>query len=495
MKRHILGIDLGTSSLKICAVDLHGHLVTQVNADYATETPHPSWAEQNPEEWIKAFTVALNGLYEHDDLSRSQVQALALSSAAHIGVLTDAAMNPLTNSILWYDQRSNREASELISTHGDLIFQQTKNEVSPTWTLPQLLWIRRNYPEIWKKIKYLFLSKDYLAYYLTGQRITDPATAISAMLFNSESNAWSEQLLEILHLNRDCLPDVKPCTAVVGGLSRETAHQLALSEGVPVINGTLDSAAETYCAGAVNIGDSLLRIATAGGIHIVLASPASHRKLITYPHPIVPLWYAQAGTNACTSAMQWVISTCSTEKKLSFETWESAASSINPGADGLFFHPYLSGERCPYWDSSLRASFTGASFKHTRAHFARAAYEGIAFSLRDALSVIEETGVIPTNMRAVGGGTASSLWMQILCDVFHCTLTVLSNADSAYGAALIGLVGLGEYADIKEPVDNLSGQGITYTPNAERSALYDSAFNTYRHIQRQLQPVYHSLRE
>ena len=245
--------------------------------------------------------------------------------------------------------------------------------------------------------------------------------------------------------------------------------------------------------GWFDAGDCLLRLATAGGIHLVLEAPHPHPGLITYPHPVSPLWYSQAGTNSCTSALHWVFRTVGSSRPGTFQEWDASVEAVPQGAEGLFFHPYLSGERCPYWDGRLRASFTGATFSHRPEHFVRAAYEGTAFSLRDALGVLDDLGGRRGTITVVGGGTAGRLWTRIVCDVLGKTLQVSRVTDSAYGAALLGLVGIGLYSDVSQPLAGSRQELEVVSPDPERARGYTAFFDRYREIQQKLQPVYHAM--
>ncbi len=490
---YVLGIDLGTSSCKVCAVDASGRHLGARSAGFPTLTPRAGWAEQDPQHWVPAATEATRQLLSEGPVPPEEVGGLSLSSAAHIAVLLDAGGSPLRNSILWYDQRSLNEVEELKSQRGHEIFRLSHNSVSPTWTLPQLLWVRRQEPEVWSKVRRIALSKDYLSSWLTGRWTTDPATALSSMLFDAHVGDWSVPLLDPLGLAAEALPRVHPSTARVGSLTAAAAQELGVPAGVPVINGTLDSAAETYGAGVVRPGDCLLRLATAGGIHLVLEAPHPHPGLITYPHPVSPLWYSQAGTNSCTSALHWVFRTVGSGRPGTFQEWDPGVEAVPQGAEGLFFHPYLSGERCPYWDGRLRASFTGATFSHHPEHFVRAAYEGTAFSLRDALGVLDDLGDQRGTITVVGGGTAGKLWTRIVCDVLGKTLQVARVTDSAYGAALLGLVGIGLYSDVSQPLAGSRQELEVVSPDPERARGYTVLFDRYREIQQKLQPVYHAM--
>jgi xylulokinase len=221
---------------------------------------------------------------------------------------------------------------------------------------------------------------------------------------------------------------------------------------------------------------------------VVLDKPKPQAQLITYPHPVAPLWYSQAGTSSCASAVSWALENFSFGKAASFDHWDAAASKVPAGAEGLVFHPYLMGERCPHWDPFLRASFVGASLKHTTGHFARAVYEGTAFSIRDAMSAMSEIPLSDAPITAVGGGTRSRLWLQIVADVLGKTMEAVPHADSSVGAALLALRGLGFLT-----IEELSAKAVgnqSFMPSPEAMKIYDGQFETYLRIHRQLAPLY-----
>jgi xylulokinase len=260
--------------------------------------------------------------------------------------------------------------------------------------------------------------------------------------------------------------------------------------GTPVVNGTLDSAAETYGAGVASPGKALLRLASAGGIHLVLDGVRPHPRLITYPHPIEPLWFSQAGTSTCATAVQWAMRTFSFGQPATFEAWDRAAAAIRPGSEGLMFHPYLAGERCPHWDNRLRASFVGAALRHTSAHFARAVYEGTALSIRDAMGVLDELGAAIGDLTVVGGGAESDLWVRIVCDCLGRPLKIAAQTDSSYGAALLGMVGVGLFGSPEDALESGVKTTRQIEPDAANGRLYDELFERYRDIHDRLAPAY-----
>ena len=487
----ILGVDLGTSSCKVCAVNLKGHKLYEEQVDYPIYTPGNGWTEQDPHHWIEGASKASHSLLKKNDLTADQVQGISLTSAAHIAVLLDKKDQPLRRAILWNDQRSHSQVSYLADQFGSEIFELTNNWVSTTWTLPHLLWIKEEEPEIWKKVRSIMLSKDYFAFFLTGNKCTDPATAVSSMLYDTSEKKWSPWLCALAEIETDLLPQVVPVTAEVGKLCSSAAKKLGLVAGIPVINGTLDSTAEFFCSKACGHGDVALRLASAGGVHVLLKEPHPHKKLITYPYPLEPFWMVQAGTNSCATAVQWARKILSHNTDISYREWDTLAASVEPGALGLFFHPYLSGERCPYWDEQLRSSFVGLGFQHERAHFARAVYEGTVFSIKDALALLTAFDIQYEEITVHGGGAKSELWSSIVCDVLGVRTTRAIEADSSYGTALIGLYGLGVYSDLRQAQSCAVFNQNSFSPNMDNHDMYQSIFKRYKEIQQVLQSIYH----
>ncbi|HEX2951843.1 MAG TPA: FGGY family carbohydrate kinase [Armatimonadota bacterium] len=488
--RYILGIDLGTSACKVCLVDDAGTLCHTAQATYQTYCPHTGWMEQEPQDWLHAVTDATRHVCATAHMAPGEIAGIALTSAAHIGVLLDAHGSPVCRSLLWNDQRATAEVDELAASCGELIRHQTFQTVSTTWTLPHLLWIQRHWPAAWARTRQIMLSKDFVLCWLTGQAVTDPATALSSLLYNATADAWSAAICQHIGIDPAWLPPVAPATAVAGGVTQHTAAELGIPAGTPVVVGTLDSATELYAAGVLAPGQCQLRLATAGGLQCVLPQATAQPPLITYPHPVTPRWYCQAGTNSCASAVRWGTHLLGGGHEVTFADWDAWAAAAPVGCNGLFFHPYLSGERAPYWDAHLRASFIGAGMEHGTAHFARAIYEGTAFSLRDAMRAIPNLPHTDDPLCVTGGGSRSAVWLHIIADVLQRTLAVTEHADSSYGAALLGLVGLGQrdllaaspYAHEEQLIEPIPAHAEQYT----------DFFQRYRHIHDALASLYRS---
>ncbi len=473
-----LGIDLGTSGCKACIVDAHGMVRGSGTSAYPILTPRPLWTEQDPLAWLPAVIQASRQAIYAARSIRSGIAAIALTSAAHIGVLLDRSQRPIRNAILWNDQRSVNQVRHLEAKAGRQILRRSCQAVSTTWTLPHLAWIRDNERRNWSRVRRVILSKDFVVEWMTGRAVTDRATAVSSQLWDVRANRWSDELCDLVGLRTDQLPPVVAATDIVGELLPNVAEAIGLPSRVPVIVGTLDSATELVAAGVLSDGESMVRLATAGGLQWVVNSPVADRHRITYPSPTSSMWYCQTATNTCAAAVEWARTLLSDGRLISLEEWGRLASAAPPGADGLIFHPHLAGERAPYWDSALRGQFSGLTMSHGRAHIARAVYEGTAYSILDAMRAMPAD--IRKNSRpitVVGGGTRSRIWLDILANVLARPLRVVPQANSATGAALLGLSAL-EGGDLR--CRSASSEGsTTVRPNQRAVQLYARQAKVY----------------
>jgi xylulokinase len=382
----------------------------------------------------------------------------------------------------------------------DEIYKISGNRPSTSWTLPHFLWVREKEAKIWKQVSRICLSKDYVMHWLCKEWVTDPGTACSSMLYDRDRICWSEKLCGLLGINTSQLPVIKGACQEVGVLSAEVASLLGLPEGIPLVNGSLDSATETFGAGAMKEGDVVIRIGTAGGIHRITAQPMQNRSLLTYPFPLGGFWYSQAGTNAAGSAISWAVGLSGEKESKEFEEFSTLAAQAPAGSDGVLFHPFLAGERTPYWNGRLRGTFTGLSFRHTKAHMARAVLEGVAFSLCDALSSILPKEESFDSLAVVGGGARDKLLMQILSSTLNLALIPLPFASSSYGAARMGQFAVQSAGDdylLKESVlgnsvlqKSARAHDSVVFPVKEWVSVYQEVFMRYKSYCNVLQTLY-----
>lgn len=502
-KELLIGVDLGTGGCKITLLDPAGKVVGDSFTEYKTAYPRQGWAEQNPEDWIKAFVLTLQTVLQAAGADVSDILALSVDASTHNAVLTGQEGQILRPCIMWMDQRSFPQVKKLEDRMGDFIFRVTFNKVNPTWTLPQLLWIRENEPEVLRRTERIFFTKDYLRYRLCGTWETDHIDAQGSMLFDGSKKEWSQDLIQETGLALTVFPPVVKPTTVCGKVTRQAARETGLREGIPVIVGTSDTAAEDYGAGAIEPGHGIVKMATAGNVCIMSARPRPTPAAFNYPHVVEGLWYIVAGTNSCASANRWYrdvlcrweAEEAKAEGESAFRKMDEMAARVPLGAQGLFFHPYLMGERSPYFDPYLRASFVGATMGHQKEHFSRAVLEGVAYSLLDASRVIKDLGQDLRDLRLIGGGGRSPLWRQILADVMGKPILIPSAGDASFGTALLAGAGIGLFADPQTAVRQAVRYEAEIQPNPQNHEQYRKYFSVYQKIHDQLASVYRTIHE
>lgn len=496
-KNILLGIDFGTGGCKVTAIDFAGTLLGEASVEYKTEFLHPGWSEQNPADWYDAMCKALHKLSGNGvDLNR--VLSLSFDGSTHNAVLLDEHMRPVRKTIMWTDQRSVEECKYLREHFGDKIFKTAYQQVAPTWTLPQLRWLSLHEPEVLKKTAKILFVKDYVRYLVTGVAVTDYIEAQGTLFFDMANRVWSEELAALAGVRMEQLPELVRPADVVGHVTACAARDTGLPEGTIVVCGTSDSAVEDYGAGAIEPGDCIVKLATAGNVNIMTAEPHPSATTLTYSHVVDGMWYSVSATNAAALCQRWMRDAlCQSEIAEAERTGGNAFALMNqlaeqsvPGANGVVFHPYLQGERSPYWDAKLRASFTGVSISSTKGDFVRALLEGVAYSLRDCYSSLENMGLSVNRIFLIGGGARSKLWSEIVCNVFDLPLQIPHPGDASFGTALLAGVGAGVFADSRSAVKSCLHIDGELKPDAQLAAFYREGFKTYREIHDALAPVY-----
>ena len=486
----LLGIDFGTGGCKVSAIDFAGNLVGEASSEYTTYHDHPGWSEQEPADWYAALRTSLSAIAAKG-VDLSACRACALDGSTHNAVLLDDAFRPLRRTIMWTDQRSVAECEQLRREHGDEIFRTCYQMPAPTWTLPQLMWLHAHEPDVIARTRHVLFVKDYVRYLLTGEALTDRIEAQGTLFFDMAKQDWAEELVLMSGLRPGQLPRLVEPTAAAGFVTARASEETGLPKGMPVICGTSDSAAEDYGAGAVEPDDLIIKLATAGNVNAMTSSAHPHPKTLTYSHVVPGMWYSVSATNAAALCMRWLRDTFYLPALPDAYGRIDAEASTSPvGARGVMFHPYLQGERCPYWDANLRASFTGVSISSTRGDFARALLEGVAFSLRDCFGTLEEMGLPAKRIFLIGGGARSKLWSEIVCNVFNRPVAIPEPADASFGAALIAGTGIELYPSAKAAVNACLHIGRRLEPVTDQAAAYDTLFARYKAMHDALAPVY-----
>ncbi|MCL6527480.1 MAG: xylulokinase [Thermaceae bacterium] len=454
-----IGLDLGTSGLKVIAVTAQGERVAEASANYPLLTPKPGWTEQNPQDWVEAtrkalseLALALRGRYEP--------VALGLSGQMHGATFLDAQGQVIRPAPLWNDQRTGEACTEIERAipRGELI-QRTGNPAVTGFQLPKLVWLRRAEPENFARVAQVLLPKDYLGFALTGHMTTEPSDASGVGALNLAARAWDHDILSALDLRAGMFPEVLPSHAVSGRLSPEWAKATGLPEGLPVVAGAGDNAGAAIGLGLSQTRPGLgsLSLGTSGVLFVPLETPTPE------PEGRIHLFcHADGGyhllgvTLAAAGSLQWY------RDKLApgvpFDELMGEAEAVSVGSDGLVFMPYLAGERSPYLDPDLRGSWLGLSLAHGRGHLTRSLLEGVALSLRDVLEVMRPL-VRLERLLAIGGGARSELWLSIVASALRLPLARTEIEEGpARGAAVLGLVGAGVYASVAEALEATAPQ-------------------------------------
>jgi xylulokinase len=366
-----------------------------------------------------------------------------------------------------------------------------------------LLWVKRNEREVAERTRKVMVAKDYLRFRITGTWETDWIDALGTLMLDAEKRRWSEELCGYIGWPTKTLPRIVSPRDVVGCVTRKAARDSGLVEGTPVVAGTSDTAAEDYGVGAIDPGQGVIKLATAGNTNVMTDTPRPHPLIINYYHVVPGMWYTVAATNSCASAHRWLrdqffradMERSEAQGANAFEAMDAIARGVPAGSEGLLFHPYLLGERSPYWDPLLRADFVGITMRHGREHFVRALYEGIAFSLRDCLESLAPLGLSMQEARIIGGGAKSGLWRQIVSDVMGMEILKTAEDDASFGAALIAGVGIGAFEDERDAVRRCVTVVSGNRPDPQNHERYTRLFEVYRKAQRQLAAINHELHE
>jgi xylulokinase len=487
----LLGIDFGSGGCKVTAIEPDGAILGTASVEYPTYYAHQGWSEQEPADWYKAMCAALAKL-RSNGLDLERTRAIAFDGSTHNAVLLDAEMRPLRRTIMWTDQRSTQECAELNAKYRDQIFNIAYQCPTPTWTLPQMMWLKAHEPEVLKRTKHVLFVKDYVRYQVCGAAATDYIEAQGTLFFDMRKMDWSDELVALSGLPREALPKLIKPTDGVGEVSAQAAAEMGVPAGTAVICGTSDSAVEDYGAGAIAPGDCIVKLATAGNVNVMTAEAHPYPTTLTYSHVLPGMWYTVAATNAAALCQRWFrdLFYAQDGKASAFEQMSREAESSSAGANGVFFHPYLQGERSPYWDANLRGSFTGLAIRSTRGDFNRALLEGVAFSLLDCYGQIEKMGLPIRQIFLIGGGAKSRLWSEIVCNVFNLPVKISSPGDASFGSALLAGTGIGLFKDSREAVQKCLKIERDLEPDSAQAAFYQAHFARYKQIHDALAPIY-----
>jgi xylulokinase len=490
----VIGIDASTTATKAVLVDESGAVVGVGSSEYGYETPQPGWAEQSPTLWWDGAVTAIRSVLASTGVAGGDVAAVGLTGQMHGAVLLDSADEVLRPAILWNDQRTAHACDEIREAVGaERLIEITGNDALTGFTAPKLVWVRDHEPEIWGRIAHVLLPKDYVRLRLTGDHAIDKADGAGTILFDLAARDWSPEVVAALRIDPSWLPPTFEGPSITGGVTAAAADATGLRAGTLIIAGGGDQAANAVGTGAVDAGVVALSLGTSGVTFATtrepLVEPAG--RVHAFCHAVPGRWHMMSVMLSAAGSLRWFRDTLA--PGVGFGALVEEAADVAPGADGLLFLPYLTGERSPHPDPLARGAFVGLTVRHERRHLTRAVLEGVAFGLKDGLDLMIAAGVpIPAQIRASGGGTASPLWRQILADVLGAEIaTVRTTEGAAYGAAMLGAVGANWYPDVNAIAD----AWVETTPVASPGAAvtrYAELHAEYRKLYPALAPTFHA---
>lgn len=484
---YYIGIDLGTSAVKILVIDEKGKFINSVSKEYPLYFPKDGWSEQNPEDWWQAVKEGLVELTMN--CHKSQVKGISFGGQMHGLVMLDKNNNVIRPAILWNDGRSKKQCEYLNNEIGkERLSKYTANIAFTGFTAPKILWVRENEPENFQKIKKIMLPKDYIAYKLTGIYSTDMSDASGMLLLDVKNRQWSKEMLEICGIDESVMPMLYESYEVIGTLTQKAAEEIGLSQSIRVIAGAGDNAAAAIGTGTVGNGKCNISLGTSGTVFISQDSFSvdANNALHSFAHSDGKYHLMGCILSAASCNKWWL------EEILKTKDYKGSQNNINClGENNIFFLPYLMGERSPHNDANVRGMFIGISMDTTRSDMTQAVLEGVAFALRDSIEVARSLGIKITRSTICGGGAKSSLWCKIIANVINMEIMTLANEEGpALGGAILAAVGCGEYKDVYEAVSKLVKINKVYYPNSKTVLKYEEKYQRFKTLYPMIKPFF-----
>lgn len=480
---NFLGIDLGTSSVKIIIMDQAGKVIESVSKSYDVSYPEAGWAEQNPEDWWKGTKEGIKELLGRGTVKPEEINGLSFSGQMHGLVLLDEKNDVLMPAILWCDQRTQKQCDYLNNEFGqDKLSKYTGNKALTGFTIPKVLWVKENRPEIYSKIAHMMLPKDYISFKLTGSFASDMSDAAGTVMLDVENRKWSKEMLDLLEIDEAVLPKVYESWQVIGKVSEEASKETGLSTKTLVTAGAGDQAAGAVGTGTVDAGILSVALGTSGVVFACDEKFAvdKENRLHSFCHANGK-WHQMGVMLSAAASLQWWVENVNSDiEGDAFEKLLSEAEAAPVGSNRLLFLPYLMGERTPHSDPNAKGSFIGLTITHKRGDMTRAVLEGVCFGLRDSLEILRSLNVEVKEVRVSGGGSKSRIWRQILADTFNLKVSMINSKEGpAYGAAILAAVGCGVYNSVDEACHKLINITDTVEPIKENVEKYNRVYNVY----------------
>ncbi len=485
-----LGIDVGTGGTRAVLIDALGKVVASQSTGHAPfRSDFAGWAEQDPEDWWRAAQQSIRAVLAAASCTPSDVAAIGLTGQMHGAVLLDADGKVLRPSLIWCDTRSAPQCDWLHATLGrERVIELTCNPALPNFTLTKILWVREHEPQVFARIAHVLCPKDYVRFRMSGAYATDVQEASGTLLLDVTQRRWSPEMAEASGVSLDWLPELFESAEICATLDETAAAATGLLAGIPIVAGAGDQGAGAVGMGILKPGSVSATIGTSGVVFAATDQPVRDPlgRLHTFCHAVAGRWHVMGVTQAAGLSLRWfrdVVGAGIQGEQASYEQLMALAAEAPAGSDGVFWAPYLFGERTPHLDPEVRAAFVGLSASHGQKHLARAVLEGVAYSLRDTFTLFAELGIPILNVRLGGGGARSPLWRQIQADVYGRAVEFLAAEEgAAYGTALLAGVGVGAWSNVDTACESSIQIAGQIGPEPAARFEYDQSYQTYRRI-------------
>lgn len=486
---YYLGVDLGTSSVKVLVTNDQHEIVGDASREYPVYFPHDKWAEQDPADWWTGTVECIKEVIDTLNIPKDGVKAISFSGQMHGLVALDEANEVLLPAILWCDNRTEAECDDITDYFGSAkLSSLVGNKALTGFTAPKILWVKKNHLDIYGQIKHIMLPKDYVNFKLTGDYSTDVSDASGMLLLDVEKRVWSKEMLDYLGLEESMLPKIHESYEVTGCVTEEVKTMLGLEGEVLVVAGGGDQAAGAVGTGTVEEGVVSVSLGTSGVVfaaHETYAVDSDGNRLHAFCHANGK-YHSMGVMLSAANCLKWWVETIN--KGVSFEALLAEAEAVEAGSNKLIFLPYLMGERTPYADPDAKGSFIGMTMNTERGHMTRAVLEGVTFGLKDSLEILKDLKVPINEVRVIGGGAKSPLWKQILADVFGVTIQEINtNQGGGLGAAILAATGAGLYKTVEEGCDKMISVTNHVEPIAENVERYEKVYPLYQKLYGDLQ--------
>lgn len=484
-----IGIDLGTSSVKLILMDEKGTILNSVTREYPLSFPHPGWSEQNPYDWYDNSVAGIKDLLEGQD--KSKVAGISFGGQMHGLVVLDENDEVIRPAILWNDGRTTKECEYLNGVVGkDKLTEYTANIAFAGFTAPKILWMKENEPDNFKKIKKIMLPKDYLAYRLTGVFCTDVSDASGMLLFDVKNRCWSEKMLDICGINKDMMAEIFESYEKVGTVKADIAAELGISEQTIVAAGAGDNAAAAVGTGTVGDGMCNISLGTSGTIFISSKDFGvdNNNALHSFAHADGHYHLMGCMLSAASCNKWWMDGVIETKD---YAKEQSGITDDKLGNNHVLYLPYLMGERSPHNNPAARATFTGMTMDTNREDMTQAVLEGVAFAIRDSFEVAKSLGIQITETKICGGGAKSPLWCKIMANVLNIKVNMLQSEEGpSMGGAMLAMVANGEYSDVEAAARAIVHIKSSIEPDKRIAARYEEKYQQFKSIYPAMKPVF-----